>query len=156
MLGAQLWPLSCPSCDAEAKSFYSGCKACGYPLKHPNHCVVCWNLKNSPSAHCTECNPSLPVQTPKYTAEPSHKIRSVSVVDGYFILRFPYEHKLVSEVRRIPDARWSPNDRVWYFPAANTASIRRFIEIAWIYPFVPIDNDNKVKVRKLSRAAKIE
>ena len=58
--------------------------------------------------------------------------RTVEVIGGNFVLRFPYDPAVIASVKSIPNARWNPSDKVWYFPKTNKSSILRFIEIARI------------------------
>ena len=86
-------------------------------------------------------------KTARTTATRVDAKRTVEVIGGNFVLRFPYDPAVVASVKSIPGSRWNPSDKVWHFSKVSRDSILRFIEIAREFTFEATD-----EVREASKA----
>jgi len=68
--------------------------------------------------------------TAEVTRLPDHEVTTaptVAVKGKMFALSFTYDAELLSQVRQMPGAAWSPKDRVWLVPIESVDEVQKFI-----------------------------
>ena len=58
--------------------------------------------------------------------EDTNRPSTLRLIDDQIIADFPYDDKLVAEIKAIDGAKWDKVSKVWRIPAVNMAIIRSF------------------------------
>lgn len=70
---------------------------------------------------------ALPVPPPCPASKCLRGEHALDWVDGLFVLRVPYDERLVEQIGLIPGRRWRPERRSWTFPISSGPDLRALI-----------------------------